>query len=55
MSHEDEFADYKNGALPKLNEISVKFLQDLEEERQRLAEEEFPVCAMLINFGMAVN
>lgn len=48
MSYEDE--NHGIGAVPKVNEVSQKFLQDLEEERERLPED-FPLCALLIKEG----
>lgn len=48
MSNQEEAPFEYKGDLPKLNEISQKFLEDIEEERQRLSED-FPLCALLIS------
>lgn len=49
MSYEEENQNGTNGG-PKINEVSQKFLEDLEEERERLPED-FPLCALLVKEG----
>lgn len=40
-----------DNVMPKINDVSQKFLQDLEKERDRLPKD-FPICALLIKEGM---
>lgn len=52
MSHEsyNQFPSGTEGYQPKINEVAQNFLDDLEKERSRLAEN-FPLCALLIDEG----
>lgn len=53
MSPESGNAENREGAAgyqPKINEVAKNFLEDLQKERSRLAED-FPLCNLLIDEG----
>ena len=49
----DHISDHKEGYQPnvRINEVAQKFLDDLEQEKRKLNQNEFPLCVMLIDDG----